>query len=362
MFDWQFVTGTAVIVGVFGFLLLHLVKNIRKSLALKAQQAQRAALEREAAKQAAAEKAAREKAVADNLARIKVATDEAAARKQVAEQIAQERAAAKKEVIDQTLAEWIKAEEAETRKTAAEQAEEEQRDTEMAEKKLIHLDYALREWYEKMHAELEDAGSGSGSGASAGTEWESLQPREKKDRKKVDAVKEQVLTILHQLEKETDDMEFIVSTIETSVDFLPIQVADTISKWKKGELHRYHTLSDLKHKFRYMAYSIEDGWALHHVYSSWLEKLHNKLFVFAKLLGTEPEKKEDILSVITRIEQAEWKKQLKMNMEVVFVLKQMRGIHTMILNMQRRLKDLETVCRKRSEQIIKPVWDPSEKR
>jgi len=348
MFDWQFVAGTAVIIGVFGFLLLHIVRNTRKSLALKAKQAKRIALEQAAAKQAVAEKAAREKAVAENLARIKVAADEAAARNQAAEQIAEERVAAKKDLVDQALADWIKAEEAETRKTAAEQAEEEQRDTETAEKKRIHLDYALREWYEKMHTELEEAG----------TEWERVQPKEKKHRKKVDAVKEQVLTILHQLEQETDDMEFIISTIQTSVDFLPIQVADTISKWKKGELHRYHTLSDLKRKFRYMAYSIEDGWALHHIYSGWLEKLHHKLFVFAKLLGTEPEQSEDILSVINRTEQAEWKKYLKMDMEVIFVLKEMRDIHTMILNMERRLKDLETVCRKRSEQIIKPVWDP----
>jgi hypothetical protein len=350
MLDWQFLTGTVIIAAGFVWLLVFIGRRMRKSWRSKAEQSRQRALERAAVQHAAAQVDARKQAINDNIAHIRAAAEKAAARRLAAEQAAAERALAEKAAVDQALSEWIEAEEAEARKAAAAQAEQERTTTEHTETKRIVLDYALMEWFEKMQAEIEKAGE----------EWIQFQPKDKKLRKGVDAVKEQVMSILHQLDKETEDLEYIINKIRTGVDFLPLQVADTIEKWKKGEIYRNLTLSDLKLKFRYMAYSIDDGWALFYVYTSWIEKLRNKLFVFIRLLGTEPEEAEPILKAIDRAEQIEWKKYLKMNMDVIFILKEMRDIYQMTVNMEQRLQDLESVCKKRSEQIIKPVWDHKE--
>lgn len=350
MLNWQFWTGTVIIAGGFFWLLAFIVKRMTKFRREKAEQSRHRAMEQAAIQHATAQEQARQQAIADNIAHIRAAAEKAAAKRLATEKAAEERASAEKAAVDQALAEWIEAEETEARKVAAEQAEQERATEEHNVSKRIVLDIALREWFEKMQEEIEQAGE----------DWMQQQRKDKKLRKGVDAVKEQVLSTLHRLEKESEDLEFIINTIKTGVDFLPIQVADTIEKWKRGEIYRNLTLSDLKLKFRYMAYSIDDGWALFYVYTAWLEKLRNKLFVFIRLLGTEPEKQEHILHAIERTEKTEWKKYLQMNMDVIFILKEMRDIHEMINNMEQRLQDLEIVCKKRSEQIIKPVWDHNE--
>lgn len=81
---------------------------------------------------------------------------------------------------------------------------------------------------------------------------------------------------------------------------------------------RHSTFDDLKLKFRYKAYSIEDGYELLYRYHDWLGQQRRKLRVFIRLLGTPVDEKESIQAALERAEHHEHEKYLEMNVEVIF--------------------------------------------
>ena len=62
-------------------------------------------------------------------------------------------------------------------------------------------------------------------------------------------------------------------------------------------------------------------------------------------------------SAIERAEQHEREKYLEMNVDVIFALNDVRVVLGKLIGMESILKELEIVCRKRSEQIIAPSWE-----
>lgn len=82
-----------------------------------------------------------------------------------------------------------------------------------------------------------------------------------------------------------------------------------------------------------------------------------KLRLFIRLLGTEPDPTESIQASIERAEHRERQKYLEMDVEVIFALRDIRSILEKLIEMETILKQLEEVCRKRSEQIIAPSWE-----
>lgn len=332
------------IVGLIGYLFIYLRNNHQ----LKALEAQRIKAQRAARLRAAAEQTAREKAIQAGVAAIEEKAHQVATRRVAAERAAAERAAAERAAAEAAIAEWISAEEAEAKAAANLQTQEEKaRDAETEVKKKAAED-AIAEWTAKMQAELENQGG----------QWSSkIFAASNRKIRKIDAIKEQVSAIVQHLKKETDELEYITNQIRTQVEFLPIEVNHTIEKWKKGQAHRGDSLEDLKLKFRFNAYSIQDGWDILHFFQDWILQQHDKLRVFIRLLGTEIDSSDHIESAINKTEQAEWAKYLDMDMDVVFTLKQMREILAMTKQMETLLTGLEKACRKRSEQIITPSWD-----
>lgn len=344
---WQLISKIGflvVIVGLIGYLFICL----RNKHQLKALEAQRVKAQRATRLRAAAECAAREKAIQEGVAAIEAKAHQVAARRVAAERAAAERAAAERATAETAIAEWISAEEAEAKAAANLQTQEEKARAAATEAKKKAAEDAIAEWTAKMQAEME----------SQGGQWSSQTfAASNKKTRKIDAIKEQVFAMVQHLEQETNELEFITDQIKIQVEFLPIEVNHTIEKWKKGQIHRGHSLEDLKLKFRFNAYSIQDGWDILGSYQDWILQQHDKLRVFIRLLGAEIDNSENIESAISKTEKAEWAKYLDMDMDVVFTLKQMREILAMTKNMEALLNALETACRKRSEQIITPSWD-----
>ncbi len=293
--------------------------------------------------------AERERAIEQSVAALRASAEKTAARRVAIEKATEERIKAEREAADRAIREWILAEEAEARRLAARRSSLEQTDKEELDAKHKAAEQAIAEWVAAMQAGVE-----SGQARHAPIRRDPLT----KPHNKVDDIKRQVFAMLEQIKKELEDLDFILNKIQTGVDFLPIQVQDTISKWKRGEIHRRSTLDDLKLKFRFMAYSVEDGWELYHLYSDWIIKQRERLLVFINLLGTEPKQGEAIISLIERAEKAEWEKHLDMDMDVIFTLKKMRDILQSTHYMETCLEKLEALCRKRADQIIAPSWDP----
>ncbi len=344
---WQLISNIGsivVIIGLVGYFFIYL----RNKHQLKATEAQRAKAQRAARLRAATERAAREKAIQDGVAAMEAKAHQVSARRVAAERAAAERAAAERATAEAAIADWINAEEAEARSAASQQAQEESAQTALTEAKKRAAEEAIAEWTAKMQTEVENQGG----------QWspKALAESSKKTRK-IDAIKEQVFAMVQHLEKEADELAFITNEIKTQVEFLPIDVNHTIEKWKKGHVHRGDSLEDLKLKFRFNAYSIQDGWDILHSYRDWILQQHDKLRVFIRLLGTEIDKVENIDSAISKTEKAEWAKYLDMDMDIIFTLKQMREILTMTDNLEPLLTALETACKRRSEQIITPSWD-----
>jgi len=175
----------------------------------------------------------------------------------------------------------------------------------------------------------------------------------------IEAVQEQVVALVKRMEQEAEDLDYVINRIQTGVDFVPIEVQETIRQWKDGKAYKNDTFEDLKRKFRHKAYSIDDGWELYYMYSDWVVKQRQKLLVFVRLLvGVEPKPSEHFLATIKRAEQTEWDKESEMDMDVVFMLKDIRDIYLLSLQIEKRMKDLEVVCRQRSDMIISPTWEP----
>lgn len=304
-------------------------------LAVKQAVVERAAVERAAAERAAAESEAVARAAAERLAAKRMAAERAAA-----EQVAMEKAA-----LQQAIAEWAAAEQAEGDRVQLRRAKEERREAERVETRMRAVEEAIAEWLE---AERE----GSRLVAAATPDKST-----KKNYTRTEAVHQQIRLTAEKVEKEIQDLEFIKNRIEAGVDFLPLEFKQTIDEWKKGRILRHNTFDDLKLKFRYKAYSIEDGYELLYLYNDWLGQQRQKLRVFLRLLGTEVDKTESIQAAIERAEYHEREKYLEMDVDVIFTLRDIRAILERLIGMETILKQLEEVCRKRSEQIIAPSWE-----
>jgi hypothetical protein len=74
-------------------------------------------------------------------------------------------------------------------------------------------------------------------------------------------------------------------------------------------------------------------------------------------LGAEVDSSESIQAAIERVEKTEREKYLEMDVDVIFTLRDIRAILEKLIDMETVLRELEAVCRKRSEQIIAPPWE-----
>ncbi len=331
--------GVVAILAVAGWLAVRLVTERKQRLEKQLQAMRRAAAEKAAAEKAAAEKVVAEKAATTRAAAARLAERRATAEKAAAERVARDRAA-----VEQAIAEWAAAEQAEADRVQLKRATEERREAEEAGARIRAIEDAISEWIE-----AERDGSRLAAAVPA-------QPA-KKTYTRTEAIHQQVRVGADLVEKEMQELEFIKNRIQAGVDFLPVEFKHTITDWKEGKAFRNNTFDDLKLKFRYKAYSIEDGYELLYMYSSWLAQQQQKLRVYIRLLGTDADKAESIQAAIEQAERNEREKYLEMDVDVIFTLRDIRSILEKLIEMETLLKELEEVCRKRSEQIIAPSWE-----
>lgn len=174
----------------------------------------------------------------------------------------------------------------------------------------------------------------------------------------VGKVHEAIIAFGRTVEKESEDLDYIINKIDTGVDFVASQVQETIRQWKEGQVYQNSSLDDLKRKFRLDTFSIDDGWGVYYLYPNQIRNQRDKMLKFIKALGTEALKHETVPEVIERADQREWAKDLEMDMGVIFALQEIRRAYDITLHMESRLKILESACRRRSEQITAPSWEP----
>ncbi len=174
----------------------------------------------------------------------------------------------------------------------------------------------------------------------------------------IDSVHEDIVTFGREVEKESEDLDYIINKIETSVDFVASQVRETIHQWKDLKVYHRNSLEDLKRKFRLDTFSIEDGWGIYYLYPARIRDMRSKLLRFIGRMGTDPRPFEPVLSAMERAEQGEWSRDLDMDMGVIFALQEIKRIHAVTDYMERRLNSLEHACKRRSEQITAPEWEP----
>ena len=327
---WLVLIGVGGAVGLAGWLILHFTRTRKRLIEARTT----------ATKRVVAARAAADKEVAARAAAERMAAKRSAAARAAAEQAAQEKAS-----LEQAIAEWAAAEQAESERVQLHRARDERREAEQIEARMRAVEEAIAEWLE---AERE----GNQPGAVA-----ALERAARKHHTRTEAIHQQVRLTAEKVEKEVQDLEFIKNRIEAGVDFLPLEFKQTIDEWKKGRILRQSTFDDLKLKFRYKAYSIEDGYELLYLYSDWLTQQRQKLRVFVRLLGNDVDKADSIQAAIERAEQREREKYLEMDVDVIFTLRDVRAILEKLIGMETVLKQLEEVCRKRSEQIIAPSWE-----
>jgi hypothetical protein len=179
------------------------------------------------------------------------------------------------------------------------------------------------------------------------------------NRKRVVVVKKQALQLGRDVDKEHDELDYIVNKISTTVDFIALRAQETIDDWKAGKAFRRSSLEDLKFKFRLDTFSVQDGWGLCYMYPEWIKRQRQKIVVLLSFLGTESAPDEgEINLAIDRAQRQEWANGLDMDMDVMLCLKEMRKVMAVTKTMERRLKELEAACRKRSDQILCPEWEP----
>lgn len=304
------------------------------------------AARRMAEEKALADKAAREEKLRTATAAINQAANERLiAKRQSAERLAAERAQQERAGIEREIAEWAAAEQAEAERARHQQAREQRQEAEVVQERLRAVEDAIAEWVETERDGIRPAAPSRQNKAAAPTYT------------RIEALREQMRILDAQVEKEAHDLEFIKNRIEADVDFLPIQFKQTIEDWKAGKILRRSTFEDIKSKFRYKAYSIEDGYEMLCLYNEWLSAQRQQLQEFIRCLGTEIEPLETIQSALERLEQAERAKYLEMDVDIIFAINEIRNILDKLINMETVLKDLEAVCQKRSEQIIAPPWE-----
>ncbi|MFO7641661.1 MAG: hypothetical protein R6X17_10495 [Candidatus Competibacteraceae bacterium] len=303
------------------------------------------AVKRAAVEKAAAKKAAAERAAAKEASIARAAAERLAAKRAAMEKMALEHAAREKAAVEQAIAEWAAAERAEADRVHLRRSVEERREAEEVDARMRAVEEAIAEWLE---AERE------GRRLVAAT---TPDPAARKTHTRTVAVHQQVRLTAEAIEREAQELEFIKNRIQAGVDFLPIEVGLTIAQWKEGKIYRHRTFEDLKLKFRYQAYSIEDGYELLYRYHDWMVQQQQKLRVFIHLLGGDVEKMESIQAAMERVERNEREKYLEMDVDVIFTLSDIRAILEKLIGMEAIIKELEAVCRKRSEQVIAPSWE-----
>jgi hypothetical protein len=346
MVTWQ-LTSMMVAVGVLatlamaGWLFVRHVRRRRRLIEERAAAAKIAAAEKAMAQKAAAGKTAAKKAALQ-----RAAAERLAAKRAMLEQAALERAAQDKAAVEQAIIEWAAAEQAESERVQLHKAEVERREAEEAQSRLRAVEEAIAEW-----VETERQGRRRAAAATPG-----MSPSEKVYTR-TDAIRQQVCLHAEAVTKEIQELEYIKNRIQAGVDFLPIEFRQTVEDWKKGQVLRHSSFEDLKLKFRFKAYSIEDGYELLYMYNQWVAQQRQKLRVFIRLLGTAIEPFESIQAAIERAERSEREKYLEMDVDVIYTLHGIRDILDKLIGMETILKELEAVCRKRSEQIIAPVWE-----
>lgn len=348
MGNWHLISvmvsvGVLALVGLGVWVTLYYVGRRKRLIAEQALIARQAAAKaaakaaEEMAAQQAAEKAALHRKVAEQLA----------AKRAMLEQAALERAAQDKAAVEQAIAEWAAAEQAEAERAQLHKTSVERREAEETESRLRAVEEAITEWVE---AERE----GSRLAAAAATPG---KPSPRKTYTRTEAIHQQVRSHAQAVAKEIEELDYIKNRIQAGVDFLPIEFRQTVDDWKEGRVLRHSSFEDLKLKFRYKAYSIEDGYELLYMYNRWITQQWQKLRVFIRLLGTEVESSESIQAAIERAERNEREKYLEMDVDVIFTLRDIRDVLDKLIGMETILKELEVVCRKRSEQIIAPAWE-----
>lgn len=174
----------------------------------------------------------------------------------------------------------------------------------------------------------------------------------------VERVHQDAISFGRTVEREAEDLDYIINKIETGVDFVASQVKETIRQWKAGEVFQRETLDDLKLKFRLDTFSVDDGWGVFYMYPVRIRDQRNRLLGLVERLGTIAGPLETVPEAIERAERAEWARDLDMDMGVIFALQEIKRIHQVTELMQHRLGVLETACRKRSSQITAPDWEP----
>jgi hypothetical protein len=348
MSHWQLIgvlaaVGVLAIMALAGGLALHYVQRWKRLIEKRAQ-----AIQQVAAKKAVVDQAVVDQAAAERAAVARAAAERLAARRAAQEQAALERAAQDKAAVEQAITEWAAAEQAEAERAQLHKAAVEWREAEEVESRLRAVEEAIAEWVD---AERE----GNRLAATAATPDKT--PPKKKTYTRTEAIHQQARLHAEAVAKEIQELEYIKNRIEAGVDFLPIEFRQTVDDWKEGRVLRHSSFDDLKLKFRYKAYSIEDGYELLYMYKHWIIQQRQKLRVFIRLLGVEVESSESIRAAIERAERNEREKYLEMDVDVIFTLHDIRDTLDHLIDVDTLLKELEAVCRKRSEQIIAPEWE-----
>lgn len=350
MSGWQLTS----VIGLIGLLAIFAVAGwliVRWTRQRKRQTEERLALLRKAAaEKAAAEKAVAEKAAAEKATTARAARERLIARQAAAEKAAAEKVAAEKAAVEQAIAEWAAAEQAEAERAQIKRVVADRWEAEEADARMHAIEEAITEW-------LDAERKGSRLAASASTATSKAGKVPQKTYTRTEAIRQQVRITAEKVEREVQELEYIKNRIEAGVDFLPIEFKQTIDNWKEGRIFRHNTFDDLKLKFRYKAYSVEDGYELLYQYNEWVAQQSQKLRVFIRLLGTDVEKNESIRAAIERAERKEQQKYLEMDVDMIFTLREIRAILNHLIGMETILKAFELVCRKRSEQIIAPSWE-----
>lgn len=331
--------GVMVIIGLTGWLVVSHTRARRRLIEERVLAMRQAAAEKGAAEKAAAEKAAAEKAAV-----ARAAADRLAAKRAVMEKAAMEKAAMEKAAIEQAIAEWAVAEQAEAERSNMRKATTEQRDADAGEARMRAVEAAISEWIEAEREGHRQAAVTPGQPAI-------------KTCTRTGAIHQQVRSTAEVIEKEAGELEFIKNRIEAGVDLLPLEFQQTVDQWKEGRILRHSSFDDLKLKFRYKAYSIEDGYELLYLYNQWLAQQRQKVRVFIRLLGATVDKGDSMLAAIEDLERGEREKYLEMDVDVIFTLRDIRDVLEKLISVENILRDLESVCRKRSEQIIAPAWE-----
>lgn len=343
MNDWQLISFLVLVVVLGGGAWLFIRHNrahqqqlIERRLAFQKAAAERAAV---------AKLAAQEKQRTEQMALHHAAAERMAAKRQAAEQLIAQRAAAERAAVEQSIAEWVAVEQAEEERVSYQRISEERQEVENIGERLRAVEEVIAEWVDAEAQGQRPTGN------------EGVRKAPEKTYTNTEAVQQQVRGLGEQVAQETKELEFIKNRIEADVDFLPVQFQQTIEDWKAGKALRRHTFDDLKLKFRYKAYSIEDGYEMLYLYSDWLGQQRQKLRELFTTLGFVIEPLETIQAALDRAEQREREKYLEMDMDVLFTLNDIRTILEKLIGMETILKELDAVCRKRAEQIITPPWE-----